>query len=205
MEVRIRSDDSVEIEGYVNAVERKSKTLHSRMGQFVERICKGAFARALERNDNVRILENHKVERDLGGTKDGNLTLNEDNIGLHARAILTDPLAVEKARSGDYIGWSFGFRDVNVDRQTENGIPLRNVRDLDLVEVSLLDRTKRPAYEGQLVCVRSDDDVLLLGEDMTEEVVIREEKKNEEAPKQPPVAPIDYTKYEQIIAEMKGA
>ena len=47
MQVRIKGD-SVEIDGYVNAVERKSKPLWSRIGQFVERICKGAFSKALQ-------------------------------------------------------------------------------------------------------------------------------------------------------------
>ena len=54
MQIRIRAD-SVEIDGYVNAIERNSKPLWSRVGQFVERICKGAFASALKRNDDVRI------------------------------------------------------------------------------------------------------------------------------------------------------
>ena len=79
MEVRIK-DDSVEIDGYVNAIERKSKPLNSRIGKFVERIKKGAFKRAIERNDNIRILLNHDWNKDLGGTKDGNLELTEDNI-----------------------------------------------------------------------------------------------------------------------------
>ena len=77
--------DNVEISGYVNAIERKSKPLMSRIGQFIERICKGAFKKAIQRNDNIRLLLNHNWERDLGGTKDGNLVLTEDNIGLHAR------------------------------------------------------------------------------------------------------------------------
>ena len=75
MQIRIRAD-SVEIDGYVNAIERNSKPLWSRVGQFVERICKGAFASALTRNDDVRILLNHDESRDLGGQKDGNLELN---------------------------------------------------------------------------------------------------------------------------------
>ena len=49
MEVRIKRD-SVEISGYVNAIERNSKPLMSRIGQFIERICKGAFKNALKRN-----------------------------------------------------------------------------------------------------------------------------------------------------------
>ena len=97
--VRVR-EDSVDIEGYVNAIERKSKPLMSRIGKFVERICKGAFKKAINRNDNIRLLLNHNWERDLGGTKDGNLILTEDNIGLHARATINDQEAVEKARNG---------------------------------------------------------------------------------------------------------
>ena len=81
MQIRLLND-SVEVEGYVNAVERKSKPLKTKIGEFVERICKGAFQRALERNDNVRLLLNHDWGKDLGGTKDGNVELTEDNIGL---------------------------------------------------------------------------------------------------------------------------
>ena len=50
MKVNVRAD-SVEIEGYVNAIERNSKPLFSRVGQFIERICKGAFKKALRRNE----------------------------------------------------------------------------------------------------------------------------------------------------------
>ena len=108
MQIRIKGD-SVEIEGYVNAIERKSKPLWSRMGQFVERICKGAFKRALNRADDVRILLNHDCNRDLGGIKDGNLELEEDSIGLHARATINDADVVNKAKNGALVGWSFGF------------------------------------------------------------------------------------------------
>lgn len=61
MRINIR-EDQVEIEGYVNSVERRSKPLMSRIGRFIERICKGAFKKAIERNDNVRILLNHNWE-----------------------------------------------------------------------------------------------------------------------------------------------
>ena len=138
MRINIRADDSVEIEGYVNAVERLSKPLNSRLGQFLERICKGAFAKALKRNDNVRILLNHDWTRDLGGTGDGNLELTEDAIGLHARAIITDKEVVNEARRGDLVGWSFGFQDRDVEETQERGLPVRNVKDLDLAEVSLI-------------------------------------------------------------------
>ena len=108
MKINIRAD-SVVIEGYVNAVERASKPLLSRFGEFIEKICAGAFGRALERNKDVRIFLNHNPSRDLGGTGSGELELYEDNIGLHARATITDPKVIEDARRGNLVGWSFGF------------------------------------------------------------------------------------------------
>ena len=229
MKIEIRSD-SVKIEGYVNAVERRSKPISSRMGKFVERICKGAFKRALERNDNVRLLLNHDHDRDLGGTKDGNLALTEDAIGLHARATVTDPDVVKKARNGDLVGWSFGFTDRDVDMHDENGIATRDVKDLDLYEVSLLDRSRNPAYDGTLVAVRAEsEDVEYHGEPLLEEVEVREiePEKAEEAPDKPEEAPenteeraeeekpapeevpkqqkvVDYSAAENLIKQMKG-
>ena len=48
MRINIR-EDQVEIEGYVNSVERRSKPLKSRIGRFIERICKGAFKKAVRK------------------------------------------------------------------------------------------------------------------------------------------------------------
>lgn len=204
MEIRIKSD-SVEIDGYVNAIERRSKPLPSRTGQFIERICKGAFKRALQRNDDVRILLNHDWNKNLGGAKDGSLELTEDNIGLKARAIIKDPDVIKKASQGDLVGWSFGFSDRDVDEHEENGMTTRDVKDLDLYEVSLLDRTKTPAYDGTLLNVRTDgeeDKVIYFGENITDEINVRERpettQKNQEKPA------IDYSEAEAIIAEMKG-
>lgn len=181
----------------MNAIERKSNPLSSRIGKFVERIKKGAFKRAIERNGNIRILLNHNWDRDLGGTKDGNLTLTEDNIGLRARAKISDPEVIKKARNGDLVGWSFGFTDRDVDTHDEDGITTRDVKDLDLYEVSLLDRSRTPAYDGTLVSVR-DNESILHGEPCITDIQTRDDSKPEE-PK-----PIDYTKYENMIKEMKG-
>ena len=207
MQIRVRGD-SVEIEGYVNAVERKSKPLWSRMGQFIERICKGAFKKALGRNDNVRLLLNHDPERDLGGTKDGNLELTEDNIGLHARAVITDPDVVQKARNGDLVGWSFGFFDREVEqKRDEDGFPLRDVLDMDLEEVSILDKSHTPAYDGTLVAVRSEENSVFYGETFADEIQIREiaDAENKEVPNQQETVEenIKYDEYEKLIADMK--
>lgn len=209
MRINIRADDSVEIEGYVNAVERLSKPLKSRLGKFLERICKGAFKRALERNNDVRILLNHDWERDLGGTADGNLELTEDAIGLHARAIITDKEVVEQARAGDLVGWSFGFQDRDVEETQERGLPVRNVKDLDLAEVSLINRRKVPAYDGTLVNVRTADESESLNvSDLMEcTTTITEEERAEDKPEEKKPReekPIDYTNYKNMIAEMKG-
>lgn len=225
MKVNIRAD-KVEIEGYVNAIERDSKPLWSRVGQFIERICKGAFKKALKRNDDVHILLNHDWTRDLGSTKQGTLELEEDNIGLKARATITDPEVVKKARAGDLVGWSFGFSDRDVENSIRDGMPHRAVKDLDLAEVSILDRRKSPAYEGTLITARAEEDVVhFRGEDFidevqtkeeqpeetpeeevsTEDIEVQEEAPKDNEPKQQEIVDkeIDYSKYEEIIAEMK--
>ena len=215
MEVRIRSD-SVEIEGYVNSVERNSKPLLSRIGRFIERICKGAFKRAIEANQDIHLYLNHDPSKVLARTSDGSLELYEDPIGLHARATVTDPDFCKRAREGDLVGWSFGFYDKDVEeiRDQESGLPLRKVRDLDLREVSVLSRAKSPAYDGTLVCVRDDEAPLNSGETLLEEVRFIEEEDDQDdtlnegntrdSPEEEPVE-IDYSVYEQMIKEMKEA
>lgn len=206
MEIRVRGD-SVEIDGYVNAVERKSKPLWSRMGQFIERIRKGAFARALKRNDDVKILLNHDPNRVLGSTRQGNLELEEDSIGLRARATITDPEVVKKAKNGDLVGWSFGFMDRDVDhKRDEDGFPLREVKDLDLEEVSILDRTKTPAYDGTLVIVRADESSIFYGETFEDDVQIREETPEPEQVAEQPKADeqINYEEWDEFLKELRA-
>lgn len=190
MKIKIRSD-SVEISGYVNAVERLSKPLWSRIGEFVERICAGAFKKALNRANDVHILLNHDWNRDLGSIRRGNLELEEDSIGLHARATITDPEVVEKARAGKLRGWSFGFNDREVENGIEDGRLLRKVHDLDLLEVSILDDRKTPAYAGTLITARSVDgkeEIHFRGEDFVDNEidVVNEnpENVNKRAPKE---------------------
>lgn len=205
MQIVIRAD-SVEIDGYVNSVERKSRPLMSRMGKFVERICKGAFKRSLDRDDNVELLLNHDPSRVLASTKDGNLELTEDNIGLRARATITDPEVITKARNGDLTGWSFGFLDRDVEqKRDEDGMPLRNVRELDLKEVSLLDRTKTPAYDGTLISVRADESEMFYGEVFADEIHVRELEPPTE-PEQPETVDkdINYDEFEKLISDMKS-
>lgn len=208
MKIKIRND-SVTVEGYVNAIERNSKPLMSRIGRFIERICKGAFSNALKRNDDVHVLLNHDWSRDLGSTKTGELELREDNIGLHARAVITDKDVIDDARAGNLVGWSFGFLDVpdGVEQKVEDGMPVRQVRDMELREVSILNKQKVPAYDGTLIMARSEDDFQYYGEAFLDDLEIREEQETQPQQEEHPEAdkPIDYSKYESMISEMKGA
>lgn len=215
MKINIR-EDSVEIDGYVNAVERLSKPLNSRIGKFRERIKAGAFKRAIERNDDIHILLNHDVNRDLGSTKQGNLELREDNIGLRAKATISDAEVVEKAKRGDLVGWSFGFNDRIVDTRDEDGMMTRDVKDLDLYEVSVLDRSKVPAYDGTLIQARNangDDVSINIGEALTIDTEVTEATEESDHTEEEPVqkrdeskavdSNIDYGKWEKLIAELK--
>ena len=140
------------------------------------------------------------------------MELVEDSIGLHARAVITDPEVMDCAKRGGLVGWSFGFTDTpdGVERSIdqETGLPLRKVRDLNLYEVSILDRSKTPAYDGTLIMARSEDDVQFHSEPFEDGMEILTEVREEEVPKQDehPEADkvIDYSQFENMIAEMKG-
>lgn len=166
MKIELR-EDSVQISGYVNAVERESKILHTRSGEpFVEKIQSGAFKRSLSRNNNVKLLLNHDKTHVLGSTNN-NLTLIEDNIGLRATATITDKDVIEKAKNGELSGWSFGFCALRDNKQKDEArkLDVRNVSELDLFEVSILDNTKVPAYDGTLIEARnleSNDELIEL-------------------------------------------
>ena len=145
MKVEIR-EDSVVISGYVNAVERYSKTIREKIDgairTFIERIKAGVFKTALKRNDDVKVLLNHNHDRVLATTKDGSAKLEEDNIGLRAEVTITDKEVVEKARNNQLVGWSFGFYSNSDELGMEGETETRTITDLDLIEVSILDDTK---------------------------------------------------------------
>ena len=190
MKVTLRND-SVEISGYVNATDRESKPLRDAEGYFVERIEPGAFARSLARKDPVMLL-NHDPDRVLS-TVAGGLTVREDAVGLYAQAVVTDAAVVEKARAGKLSGWSFGFMPGDQAVDQSNGMRRKTVRSLDLIEVSLLDDTREPAYIATSVMTRGEPlEVREMG-DAPELVDEREEPKPE---------PPDLGAYRAVIEEL---
>lgn len=160
MRVEIRNN-SIIIDGYVNAVARDSRLIPDVKGSFREQIVPKAFQRALEKAENVDILLNHDKNRKLGSTTEGNLELFEDNIGLRAIATITDGEVIEKAKRNELRGWSFGFYSVK-DRweDIEEGVQRRYVEDLELTEVSIVDNTKVPAYSATSIETRANEEVL---------------------------------------------
>lgn len=160
MRIEIRSD-SVLLDGYVNAVGRDSKPIITPHGKCVEQIEPRAFQRALDRADNVDLLLNHDKTRKLGSTKEKNIELFEDNIGLRAICTVTDPEVIQKAKDKKLKGWSFGMyaNKDKIEERAEN-IPRRHVEDLDIFEVSIIDDRLSPCYIGTSIEQRAEQEVI---------------------------------------------
>ena len=201
MKVEVRNDKII-IDGYVNAVERESKVLYDTRGEFIEKIRAGVFQKALERADNVRVLLDHEQDRELADTKSGKAKLYEDNIGLRAIVEIDDSEVIEKAKKNKLRGWSFGFFCNKEDRKTnEDGIEERVVRDLDLLEVSIIDDRKYPAYIGTSIEMRDDEKKIVEYRNADfDNVEIKDVP--EQLPKEE-VEKIDYSEYEERLRKGK--
>lgn len=156
MQVEIRADKkSMAVRGYVNVVGRDSRVLHDKTGPYIEQITPGAFAKALAANAAVELRFNHKkiLESD-------DMELREDNIGLKANAVVTDSDVIAAAERKELRGWSFGFVKLKDHWKTdEDGTRRRFVDELELREVSILDKT--PAYIATSIETRGDDEILV--------------------------------------------
>ncbi len=201
MKVEVRNDKII-IDGYVNAVERESKVLYDTRGEFIEKIRAGVFQKALERADNVRVLLDHEQDRELADTKSGKAKLYEDNIGLRAIVEIDDSEVIDKAKKNKLRGWSFGFFCNKEDRKTnEDGIEERIVRDLDLLEVSIIDDRKYPAYIGTSIEMRDDEKKIVEYRNAEfDKIEIKDEP--EQLPKEE-VEKIDYSEYEERLRKVK--
>lgn len=149
----IRSADKAVISGYVNAVERESRVLHRVGGMpFREIVRQGTFAKALQNGNTVQLMLNH--ERVLCDTQSG-LELREDNIGLFAKAVISDKEIISAAKNGKLTGWSFGFK-CKKDSWNDTG-EVRTLEEIELDEVSIL--TKTPAYTATSIECRDSDTI----------------------------------------------
>ena len=196
MRIEIRND-SVLLDGYVNAVARDSRPIPAPGGKkFIERIEPRAFQRALEKAENVDLLLNHNKDRHLGSTKEGNIELFEDNIGLRGICTVKDAEVIEKAKNKQLRGWSFGFYVVKDSwAEDENGLQRRSIEELELTEVSIIDDRMLPVYIATSIEQRGTDEVMCETRSESFRAVIQDNSNSEKV--------IDYSKYENVINGLK--
>ena len=177
MKIEVRSDH-VSISGYVNAAERDSRIMKTERGPFVEQVRSGVWQDAIRKNNNIALLLNHDWNKKLGSTMD-NLKLKEDSIGLYAEARVYDRDVIEKAQNDRLVGWSFGFNTQKDSwSKNDNEIDRRYLEEIELVEVSILDNTRTPAYFGTSLESRESKELICEHRSMVDEVeVIRYEKR----------------------------
>ncbi|MDU1031925.1 HK97 family phage prohead protease [Clostridium sp.] len=192
MRIEVRND-SVLLDGYVNATGKDSKPIPSPRGKFIEQIKPEAFQKSLEKRKNVDLLLNHDKKRKLGSTSEGNLELFEDGIGLRGICTVEDPETVQKAREGKLRGWSFGFYPEKDSWIDQDGTQKRFIEELDLFEVSIIDDTRTPAYVGTSIEMRDNKEILV--EERTLDVEVRVVTDNSN----------NYEKYEKMIEKFKEA
>lgn len=162
------SEGDMVVSGYVNMTD----TLSHELGftdKFVEKIAPGAFTRAINRaadnGEDIDFLAEHDDTLVLASTKNGTLTLSEDDKGLYMEARIINTSSgrdyYEMIKSGIITNMSFGFYAVDDDwRSVRSDLYERTVKELELFEVSAV---RRPAYAASSISNRglnlSDDTV----------------------------------------------
>ncbi|USK33527.1 phage major capsid protein [Bacillus sp. F19] len=144
------------VSGYVNKTGEWSQLL-GREQRFKERIMPGTFKNALNKGNDVLFLAEHDNAKLLASTKNGSLTLKEDDIGLHMEARIS---ATSWGRDyhtlisdGLLTNMSFGMQ-VASDKweKRDDGTYERSIEDLTLAEVSVV---RSPAYIQSTIQARS--------------------------------------------------
>lgn len=158
MRAEIRSD-GLHVSGYVNVPGRRSRPILTGRGRAVEIIEQGAFAEAIRKAGEIRMLKDHDPNRVLAKTTDGTLSVKEDAVGLRAESVVTDGEVIEAARNGKIRGWSFNMRHVADEVETRDGdeLPIRHVKAFDMDEISLI-IGRIPAYTSMSVEVRGEEE-----------------------------------------------
>ena len=125
MRAELRAD-GLHISGYVNVPGRTSRPVMTPRGRVIEVIEQRAFAEAISRAGNIRLLLDHNQSRVLASTEDGTLKAREDEIGLRAESVVTDAEVIAGAKAGKLKGWSFNMRNVtdSIEERAE-GLPIK--------------------------------------------------------------------------------
>jgi uncharacterized protein len=152
--LELRTTGRSKLAGYAAVFGALSEDL----GGFTETIRPGAFRRSLATKPDVLALFDHDARLVLGRTTSGTLQLKEDAKGLGFEIDVPETqtgkdLLVSVGR-GDIRGASFSFRVVE-DRWTQgNSGMVRELLDVDLLDVTI---TAHPAYPDTEVARRALD------------------------------------------------
>jgi HK97 family phage prohead protease len=124
------------------------------LGNFVERIARGAFARAMRQGSDVMLLRDHDMTQLLARTANRSLTLEDRSDGLHFTATLAEFTAADdalaQARAGLLAGCSIGFY-VRAESWNETRSE-RTLTDVELIEISCVQSAV--AYAGTSIAAR---------------------------------------------------
>lgn len=154
-QLQAENSGQLKVGGYINVTERESEMLFNRKKNkwFKEVMRKGVFQRAISRAKEIPLLFEHDWNKQLASTKQGSLTLLEDNIGLRFEATIEDESVYKQVKDGIINSCSFGFRALEEKVEDVNSrFEKRLVTAIELLEVSLV---KNPAYVGSLCETRA--------------------------------------------------
>lgn len=123
---------------------------------FTEIVRRGAFSRSIASGSDVRALWNHETEWILGRVSNGTLKIREDDRGLAFEVVPPDTSwsadLLTLIRRGDVSQCSFAFSVVRDAWSTNNGQYIRELLEVNLIEVSPV---TFPAYSQTTVGVRT--------------------------------------------------
>ncbi len=167
VEIRAEGDGKIVVEGYAAVFDQPTNIADV----FTEVVARGAFKNALERGDDVEFLINHGG-LPLARSTAGNLTMREDDHGLHIRAELdpSDPdvqRIVPKMRGKMLDQMSFAFQATGQRWDSPaDGPDVRTITDVMLYDVSVVNRG---AYPQTSIALRSRDEAKAKAEEERQE------------------------------------
>lgn len=194
IELRVHEEDftvlangDLLVRGYVNESESFSNILFDKKKKvkFREKITRGAFTEAINRGYDIDFLAEHDQKLILASTRNGSLSLTEDDRGLYMEAKIAKTSYgrdyYELIKEGILRNMSFGFSNIKDSwKRAIDGVYERTIEKLDLFEVSVV---KNPAYSQSAIAAR--------GINLIEEVII---------PEGTEVLVEQETEYEKILA-----